>query len=183
MTKEELNDFIKKAKDGNQHAFTVLYEQFVQMVTYTIFGIVKNRDAADDLTSVTFTKAFLRLEKYTEDVSFPMWLKTIAVNSGIDYIRTMKKERNMAFLDDEETYIQPEATLAESVEDEFIYKELQLEAENAINSLKEPYYNVLTLRRQGKSYKEIQEELGITDAQVKSLLFSARSRLKQKLQI
>lgn len=54
-------------------------------------GVVKNTDIADDLTSVVFTKAYEKLSMYTQHISFNMWLKTIAVNASIDYIRRNKK--------------------------------------------------------------------------------------------
>lgn len=62
MTDEErqqLFDLIKQAKEGKQSAFTKLYEKYNRIIYSTIYRIVNNKDAADDLLSVTFTKAFL----------------------------------------------------------------------------------------------------------------------------
>ena len=62
MTDEErqqLFDLIKQAKEGKQSAFTKLYEKYKRIIYSTIYRIVNNKDAADDLLSVTFTKLFL----------------------------------------------------------------------------------------------------------------------------
>lgn len=94
MTDEErqqLLDLIKQAKEGKQHAFTQLYNRYHRIIYNTIYNIVHNKDVTDDLVSVTFTKAFFKIASYVNHISFEMWLKTIAINSSIDYIRRTKK--------------------------------------------------------------------------------------------
>ena len=56
--KQQVFDLIKQAKEGKQSAFTKLYNRFNRVIYNTIYYIVNNKDAADDLLSVTFTKAF-----------------------------------------------------------------------------------------------------------------------------
>ena len=88
--KQQLFDLIKQAKEGKQIAFTKLYEKYKQTIYITIYRIVNNRDVADDLTSITFVKAFSKISSYVNNISFEMWLKTIAINSSIDYIPILK---------------------------------------------------------------------------------------------
>ena len=89
LEKQQISELIKQAKEGNQLAFTKLYEKYKQIIYVTIYRIVNNKDAADDLLSITFVKAFSKLDSYVTNISFEMWLKTIAINSSIDYILSL----------------------------------------------------------------------------------------------
>lgn len=181
--KQELEDLIKQAKEGKQIAFTKLYNMYKQVIYYTIIQIVKNKDVADDLTSITFSKAFLKLDSYVNHISFEMWLKTIAVNSSIDYIRHYKKDSQLNWLDDNETCkIQLDSTADYSPEETYLFKETSLLLEDCLSRLRFKYRQILLMRCiQNLSYKEISKELNLTEPQVKSLLNKARKKLKELL--
>jgi RNA polymerase sigma-70 factor (ECF subfamily) len=185
MTDEErqqLFDLIKQAKEGKQYAFTQLYEKFKGIIHYTIYKIVNNKDAADDLLSITFIKAFSKLESYVNNISFEMWLKTIAINSSIDYIRRTKKENANYWLDDDTSTVQLRSSADYSPEDNYIFNETDTRLTTAFSRLRYKYRHILELRAiQNMSYKQISEELGLSESQVKSQLNKAREKLKQLL--
>lgn len=185
MTDEErqqLFDLIKQAKEGKQSAFTKLYEKYNRIIYSTIYRIVNNRDAADDLLSVTFTKAFSKLDSYINNISFEMWLKTIAINSSIDYIRRTKKENANYWLDEDTSTVQLRSSADYSPEDNYIFNETDARLTNAFNRLRYKYRYILELRTvQNMSYKQISEQLGLSESQVKSQLNKAREKLKQLL--
>lgn len=180
--KQQLLDLIKQAKEGKQIAFTQLYNRFNRIIYNTIYNIVHNKDVADDLLSVTFTKAFSKLDSYVNHISFEMWLKTIAINSSIDYIRHTKKEKYDYELDNENNCLQVSDSADCSPEDEFIYQETDNRLTDALNRLRYKYRYILELRTvQDLSYKEIGELLDLSESQVKSRLNKAREKLKQLL--
>ena len=121
MTQETIN-LVEQAKNGSERAFSELYNKYYNTVWFTVYNIVKNKDVTEDLISVVFTKAYTKMDSYTEHVSYEMWLKTIAVNSSIDYIRRMKNEKLNNYIDDEETTIQL-SDVTNSPEDDVIIKE------------------------------------------------------------
>ena len=181
MTDEErqqLFDLIKQAKEGKQIAFTKLYEKYNRIIYNTIYRIVNNKDAADDLLSVTFIKAFSKLESYVNNISFEMWLKTITVNTAIDYIRRNKKEQLNNYIDDEESKIQLSG-LEHSPEDDMIFQQNINIVMECIPRLKKKYRDLIYARLDGKSYQQISQELAIPEATVKTCLNKARQRLKQ----
>ncbi len=100
--KEEEKLLVEQARDGSEKAFSKLYQKYNKTIWFTIYNIVKNSDVADDLTSVVFTKVYEKLQTYVNHISFEMWLKTIAVNASIDYIRRTKKEQLNNYIDDDE---------------------------------------------------------------------------------
>lgn len=180
--KQEIFNLVNQAKEGNQYSFTKLYNKFNKTIYSTLYYIVKNKDVADDLLSVTFTKAFKRLNSYVNNISFEMWLKTIATNTAIDYIRKTKKERDNLFIDDEESTIQLDSTADYSPEEILIYHETDKRLDEALSRLRWKYRNILLLRiAQNLSYKQISDKLGLSESQVKSLLNKAREKLRELL--
>lgn len=180
--KQKLLVLINKAKEGDQNAFTKLYNKCVHIVRYTIYGIMHDSAITEDLVSITFTKAWFKLASYTYHISFEMWLKTIAINSSIDYIRCMKKEQNDYRLDDEESFYQPSSSADYSPEEAYIYQETSENLTEALTHIKPCQRQLLELRTvEDLSYKEIGQRLGITESQVKSRLNVVRKKLKKLL--
>ena len=175
-------ELIKQAKEGKQSAFTRLYNKFKQTIYITIYQIVKNKDVTDDLLSVTFTKAFTKIDSYVNNISFEMWLKTIAVNSSIDYIRRSKREQYDLSVDNEDYNIQLSSTADYSPEDIFIGNETHSLLNDALFLIRPSYKKILLLRAEKNlSYREIAERMNLNENQVKSLLNKARKKLKQML--
>lgn len=176
---QEIIDLVEQAKQGSQKAFSKLYHKYKTDIWYTIIGVVKNTDIADDLTSVVFTKAYEKLSMYTQHISFNMWLKTIAVNASIDYIRRNKKEQLNNYVDEDENPIQLSA-LEKSPEEDLILKEKLDIVLQAITTLKRKYRDLINARIDGLSYKEIANKLAMNELAVKGDLNKARQKLKQK---
>ena len=176
---QEIIDLVEQAKSGSERAFNKLYEKYYNTVWFTIYNIVKNRDVTEDLISVVFTKAYFKMDSYTEHISYEMWLKTIAIRSAIDYLRKMKNEHLNNYIDDENNTIQL-SDVVNSPEEELVLKEkLKLTLET-IPTLKKKYRDLINARIEGKSYKDIAEQLAMNELTVKSELNKARKLLKQK---
>ena len=176
---QEIIDLVEQAKQGSQKAFSKLYNKYKTDIWYTLMGVVKNTDVADDLTSVVFTKAYEKLSMNTQHISFNMWLKTIAVNASIDYIRRNKKEQLNNYVDEDENPIQLSA-LERSPEEDLILKEKLDIVLQAIPTLKKKYRDLINARIDGMSYKEIANKLAMNELAVKGDLNKARQKLKQK---
>lgn len=180
--KQEIIDLVEQARNNEEKAFTMLYNKYYNTVWFTVYNIVKNRDVTEDLLSVVFTKAFKKLELYTEHISFEMWLKTIAVNSSIDYIRRMKNEKLNNYIDAEDNVIQLD-DYAPSPEDSIITKEKLMLTEQLIPTLKKRYRDLLTAKLEGKSYKELAEQFALSEDRIKTDLHKARKQLRNKLSL
>ena len=178
MKREDEDLLIQQAKLGKQDAFTELYDRHHKLIRYIIYDIVKNEDVADDLLSVTFTKAFSRLESYVNPISFEMWLKTIAVNASIDYIRRTKKEQLNNYIDDDEYAGQLDSN-TKSPEEQMILNQNVEVIMKCIPLLRKKYRDLIYARLDGKSYHQISEELAIPEATVKTCLNKARAKLRQ----
>lgn len=176
--KEEEKLLVEQARDGSERAFSTLYNTYKKTVWYTAFKVVNNTDAADDITSQVFTKVYLKLKSYTHHLSFEMWLKTITVNTAIDYIRRNKKEQLNNYIDEEDSTIQLSG-LEHSPEDNLIFQQNINIVMDCIPRLKRKYRDLIYARLDGKSYQQISEELAIPEATVKTCLNKARQRLRE----
>lgn len=176
--KEEEKLLVEQARDGSERAFSTLYNAYKKTVWYTAFKVVNNTDVADDITSQVFTKVYLKLKSYTHHLSFEMWLKTITVNTAIDYIRRNKKEQLNNYIDEEDSTIQLSG-LEHSPEDNLIFQQNINIVMDCIPRLKKKYRDLIYARLDGKSYQQISEELAIPEATVKTCLNKARQRLRE----
>lgn len=170
-------DLINEAKGGSQRAFTLLYERYKKSIYNSIYSITKNKDVSDDILSETFTKAFLKIEKYQKDLSFELWLKTIANHNAIDFIRGGKKQRHNAEQNEELT---ADIILSDysNPEKDMIKKESIKALEKDINALSSRAREVLTLRYvKGYSYQQIADELGISIGTVKAYISKSTHKI------
>ncbi len=146
-------------------------------------------EEAEDLTLQTFENAFASFHKFRGDADVKTWLFRIAINVCKNRIRHLQIRRKYeAFAldqpvgaDDEEatTFDVPDTTF--SPEEVATNRELTKVLRDGIRSLPDDYREVLLLKLEDFSYKEIAEMLGCTVETVKSRLFRARSALKQKV--
>ena len=179
---QEIITLVEQAKKGSQKAFNSLYKHYRPLIWKTVYNMVRNKDLTDDLTLTIFAKAYTKLDSYVEHISFEMWLKTITINTVIDYIRKYKYEKLNNYIDDENNTIQIEE-LGSSPEEESIIKEKLNLTLSLIPSLKRVQREILEAKMNGLSYKQISEQLAIDEEQVKTLLNKARQILKRKLDI
>ena len=176
---ENINTLVEQEKSGKQLAFTKLYDRYRKSVWFTIMNIVRNTDVTDDLLSVVFTKAFMKIDRYTDPISFDMWLKTIAVNTSIDYLRKYKSESLNYYLDDDDNCFDlPDESTPEN---QTIAKQEVEIMHELMSRMRYKDREILRLKLlENKSYLEIASSLQISEASVKSLLNKAKKKLQNK---
>lgn len=175
---KEENILIEQAKLGDSKAFNQLYDKYYKLIRYIIFDIIKNDEITQDLLSTTFIKAFNKLHSYVNPISFEAWLKTIAVNTAIDYIRASKDLQKNDSIDIESNYIQLEDTALDPESDMIKTEDVEL-LKIALTRLRSKYRNLLELRYyKGLSYDQLSASLNIPIGTVKSDLNKAKHRLK-----
>lgn len=89
-------ELIAKIKSRDNEAFDLLYQKTKYMVFSIIYGIVGNKDTAEDLLQDTYMKMLEKLDSYNPNCPFPTWLLTIAKHLAIDHVR---KEKNHFSID------------------------------------------------------------------------------------
>lgn len=79
-------------KNGNQKAYAQIYKKYYGHLYITALRSVRNRAQAEDLIQEVFIKVFNDPDTYRQDFTFNTWLRKVANNYIIDYIR--QRNRN-----------------------------------------------------------------------------------------
>jgi len=164
---------IQKTKKGDSEAFGELYNKYIKKIYNFIYYKTYHQEIAEDLTSITFTKALERIESFNETQSnFSTWLYTIARNGVIDYFRT---EKDLLNIDD---------VWDLTNNDDF---EVNIDNKIKLESLREYLKNLNAEKREiiilkvweGLNYQEIAEIIGKSENNCKMIF----SRTIRKLRI
>lgn len=189
--------WMQQVRAGDRAAFAELVECHHGRVVGTVARMLGADAAADaeDIAQQVFLRIWKSAARYEPTAKFTTWLYTITRNLVFNELRR-RKNRPMFSLDalasgghaagnhdagndnysrsEDHTAVAPDATLMES--------ELQDAIDAAIDALPEAQRLALVLRRYEElSYEEIADVLGLTMPAVKSLLFRARTELREKL--
>ncbi|WP_319591489.1 sigma-70 family RNA polymerase sigma factor [uncultured Draconibacterium sp.] len=180
-------EIIEQLKQGNQLAFKKLVDTHQKLVVNTCYGLVQNREDAEDVAQEVFVEVYRNIEKFRSDSKLSTWLYRIAVNRSLNHIRDNKKHKWFQGFDDEEAAANKDllrAKTADSDEPEYDLENKQraLILKEAINSLPKNQKVAFTLSKYEElSYHEIAEVMDLSVSSVESLLFRAKKGLQKKL--
>lgn len=147
-----------------------LYEQYYGKMMGVCLRYAGSRDEALDLLHEGFIKVFQNIGRYRPGTSLPAWIRTIVVNTCIDYYRKTIRRRtddinDAHFLSDDAPDV-----LSNLTEQEILA---------AVQELSPAYRAVFNLYVvEGYSHKEIGEALQITESTSRSNLVKARLKLQ-----
>jgi RNA polymerase sigma-70 factor (ECF subfamily) len=168
---------------GDTAAFESLIERHQALVAGTVARMLGSNADVEDITQQVFIRVWRSAGRYVARAKFTTWLLKITRNLVFNEMRRAKRHPHVPVqidpeadelpLKDESTEA-PDATLLQS--------ELQRAIETAITQLPETQRMALVLRRyKDLSYEEIAEVLDLSLPAVKSLLFRARTELRERL--
>ena len=168
---------IKDAQAGSMSAFNRIFYKYKGFVDNMLFSYTKDMDEAKDLTNVVFLKVYDKLSKFNRYESFGGWLRILAKNTALDYLRTIKDRENVSV--DNETYRLQLADYRDdedSVSNRTTYSHLV----ELIDTLPPSYRETCKLYYvDNLKTKEIAKVLKIPENTVKSYLFRMRKRIKK----
>lgn len=175
---EEKVDYSRLAVTAltDDRAFSQLYEYYFPRAYNFIFARTGNRDVADEVISIAFEKAFLRLDLYDPSKgAFSTWLFRIVSNVMTDYFRRKNVRHEVAWMDTLDTFFAENG----SPEDNVLHKEECSVLYTALEKLKPRDKNVLMLKYwQGLSNQEIAEMVGVTAGNVSVIIHRAIAELR-----
>lgn len=180
-------EIIEQLKQGNEQAFRQLVENHQKLVVNTCFGMVQNREDAEDIAQDVFIEVYRNIQKFRADSKLSTWLYRIAVNRSLNHIRDNKKNKWFHSFEDEVAAKNRELQRLESSktdqpEWELENKQRAIILHEAINSLPKNQKVAFTLSKYEElSYQEIAEVMELSVSSVESLLFRAKKGLQKKL--
>jgi RNA polymerase sigma-70 factor (ECF subfamily) len=170
-------------RGGDTAAFEELVQRHQALVIGTVGRMLGNNLDVEDIAQQVFVRVWKSARRYVPTAKFTTWLLKITRNLVFNELRRRKRHtllpiegeqnRETIQLKDEHTQA-PDAAVLES--------ELQQAIDTAIAALPETQRLALILRRyKDLPYEEIGEVLGLSVPAVKSVLFRARTELRQRL--
>lgn len=166
-------EYIEQVKQGDERAARELYQLHARPLYNTLLRLVVEQDEAQDLLQETFITAFRKIGSYRQEAPFGAWIRRIAVNTGLDYLR----RRKLYFETVGEEFNEP---LPEVETAEPAYTVEQVHA--GIKKLPPGGRAVLTLfLLEGYSHREIAQELNITVSTSKTQYRRARLLLQEMI--
>jgi RNA polymerase sigma-70 factor, ECF subfamily len=168
---------------GDTTAFEQLIERHQTLVAGTVARMLGSNSDVEDIAQQVFIRVWKSAGRYVARAKFTTWLLKITRNLVFNEMRRAKRHPHLPVqvepeadeipLKDEATAT-PDATLLQA--------ELEQAIEKAIALLPETQRMALILRRYEElSYEEIADVLDLSVPAVKSLLFRARTELRERL--
>lgn len=168
---------------GDHEAFRKLVERHQNAVIGTVAKMLGNASEAEDIAQQVFLRIWRNAKRYRPDAKFTTYLYTITRNLVFNETRRKSRKKEVSSDEREENSNQLiEASPDRQPDAELLQAELQTAVDAAIASLPEAQRMAVVLRRYEQlSYEEIADVLNLSVSAVKSLLFRARTSLREAL--
>jgi len=175
-SKEEIEDLVRRAQQGESDAFAGLYEAFhAKIYRYVMFKTGDVTDA-EDLAEEVFLRMLESINSFKwQGYPFTSWLFRIAHNLVIDHYRNKGRQKTTE-LDDALRVVGASST---DMDKHLDIKLSIKEVNEAMHGLTQLQQEVLTLRfAGGLSVAETAEAMGKKDNAVKALQHAAVKKLR-----
>ena len=154
--------------------FKEVYEEYFTALKYFAMRYVKDEEVACDLLQDVFVKLWEKGDRFENEMQLKTYLYRVVRNHCLTYIRdAQRKEKRMEGFEVEET------------EESFVHQMIEAEIYALINDIFEELpdacRNVYMKSLEGKSHKEIAEELHIAITTIKKHKTNANNYLRGRL--
>jgi RNA polymerase sigma-70 factor, ECF subfamily len=168
---------------GDVAAFETLVERHQRLVVGTVARMLGNNADAEDIGQQVFVRVWKSASRYVARAKFTTWLLKITRNLVFNELRRRARHQQVPLhAEPEETERPLKDERVVTPDEALLEQELQEAIDAAIARLPETQRMAVILRRYEElSYEEIAEALDQSVSGVKSLLFRARTELRESL--
>jgi RNA polymerase sigma-70 factor (ECF subfamily) len=183
MRQDEKNEermLITQAKKGNVSAFETLVKRYQNTIYYLCRKMTGSHQSADDVSQETFIKAYFALNSFKDGMNFFTWVRKIAVNNSLNFIKVAKREEPMG---DSAEKVAGNSSMGQELPHEMLQRnQTEEKFQTALQALPPEQKIVFILRvYENLSYKEMAQLLEISEGTVMSRLSRARKKLKTSM--
>ena len=159
MTEAEFNACIQKILNGDKQGLHDIYNAYLSYIYRIIYGVVSQKETAEDLTSEFFIKLWQTADKFKDGNGHKGYLATIARNMAIDHVRKYKKEILDSFTKEEDDDVVLEPVSSDDTEAEVLEEVSVKEAISKLNEKEQQIINMKVLSEM--TFQEISDMLKI----------------------
>ena len=173
-------ELIEKLRIGDVEAFDQVYQRYAGKLYAFSLKYLKSKEEAEELVQSVFLKVWEHQKNLKKDTSFKSYLFTIAYNEICNLFRRRKYQQSFI------AKIETESLVASGeTEDQIEFQFVLEQVDQIIARLPEKQKTIfLKSRQDGKSTKEIADELGLSPGTVDNYISESlkfiRTNLKDK---
>lgn len=202
---EKSEDALKRAKSGDQSAFSYLYEAYYQHAYIAAHDIITDFGECEDIVQDAFTRCFLKIQDGEEINGFGSYIQTTAKNIAKDHIKAREAAKrpnevltsysgnDFAETDEERQLYDAErseiqdalikaADFYQTPEEHFEEAEIRDIVQSILDELPDYQRESLSLfYLEGMKYREISEMYGVSVDTVKSRVNQGKKKVEKKV--
>lgn len=170
--------------------FQSIYKEYYPKILRYLYGILNDKDLAEDLTQDVFIRVNDGLSKFEGRSKLSTWIYKIATNLSNDYYKSSSYQKGVKqtvsgeFIEenkeDKNVWTGDKSELSDQILEK---REMNNCIKRYVQYISENYRTVFILSEyEGLKNKEIADILGLTLDTVKIRLYRARTQLKKKME-
>ena len=173
-----------RVREGDNEAFELLVELHQSAVIGTVAKMLGGASEAEDIAQQVFIRIWKSAKRYQPQAKFTTWMFTITRNLVFNETRRRRRKPTVSVEErEEESHQQVEDVHSTTPDQDVLHSELERAVDDAIQALPDKQRLAVVLRRyEEMPYEEIGRVLSMSVPAVKSLLFRARTQLKESLE-
>lgn len=177
---------VRRVQKGDEIAFREVVEKYQSKVFSIIYGILRNRNDAEDIAQQVFAKVYFSIGSFDFRSSLLTWVYKITVNECYDYLRK-KRVRKLVYESDFSEEDARRMQNSEAVMDKQPTAESRLAqrdyAVKLLSRVSDEDRMLMMLKEvEGHSVEELARMTGLNENTVKVKLFRARQKLVKAAQ-
>jgi RNA polymerase sigma-70 factor (ECF subfamily) len=168
-------ELYRAAIHGDREAFEMIIRTHSRTLFAIAYGILQNREEAEDAVQDTFIKAWKSRWRVRDPKKFPAWLCMIARHCARDVFR---KRRTVSLPNEATESLASERNRNTNTSDELLDRQLH----SALAALPELHRSALMLRYfEEMDYQSIEKLLGLTNGALRGILGRALATMRKQL--
>ncbi len=172
---------VRRVQARDEIAFREIVERYQAKVFSIIYGILRNRNDAEDIAQQVFAKVYFSIKNFDFRSSLLTWIYKITVNECYDYLRK-KRVRKLIYESDFSAddslrmeRSEPNSSQTPSVDKRLAQQDLVVKL---LSKISEEDRSLLLLKEvEGHSIEELAGMTGMNENTIKVKLFRARQKL------
>ena len=177
---------VRRVQAGDEMAFRDIVERFQTKIFSIIYGILRNRNDAEDIAQQVFAKVYFSIRNFDFRSSLLTWIYKITVNECYDYLRK-KRVRKLVyesdFSDDDASRLEasePAVDPAAPIDRKLAQKDLVVKLLSKVSAEER---NLIVMKEvEGHSVEELAQMTGLNENTIKVKLFRTRQKLVKAAQ-
>jgi RNA polymerase sigma-70 factor (ECF subfamily) len=184
-TSEE-SDLVRRVQARDEIAFREIVERHQAKVFSIIYGILRNRNDAEDIAQQVFAKIYFSIRNFDFRSSLLTWIYKITVNECYDYLRK-KRVRKLVYESDFSVEEAKRLETSEPAVDPAAPPDRQLAQHDFVvkllSKVSEQDRSLILLKEvEGYSVEELAARTGLNENTIKVKLFRTRQKLLKAAQ-